>query len=399
MRVVLLLMTLHNKFIMKRFCLLCTFLLPGCLLGAQGIRFGHGSLADALAEAKAKGKFVFVDAYTTWCGPCRMMSAKTFPDSAVGAFFNARFVSLKMDTEKGEGPALAQRYGIAYFPTLLFFNAEGEIAHKAVGYYNPEEFLRLGQKAGDPAANLLALENRYNKGERSPELLHALTEIKSAALDPAAGELANDYLKTQTEPGSPENMDFIMRYVTDPYSAGFAFLKKNRAAFVAKFSEKTVKQKIDGVFDDYLQSHPKLQLGEIQRLYGIVYPEQGERLASNYRLTYYRQRGDMDNFAKAAVDHYTRYPSDDADELNEIAWLFVQNVSDPAMLEKAVVWVQKSIALRETNYNQDTLARLYLKTGRKKQAAAAARRAIELAKTAGEDATQSQELLEKINGK
>lgn len=384
---------------MKHFCLFFAFLLSGSPLGAQGIRFGHGSLADAVADAKAEGKLVFVDAYTTWCGPCRMMSAKTFPDSAVGAYFNDRFVSLKIDAEKGEGPALAQRYGIAYFPTLLFFNAEGEMTHKAVGYYNPEEFLRLGRKAADPAANLLALENRYDKGERSPELLLALTEIKSAALDPAAGELANDYLKTQTEPGSPENMDFIMRYVTDPYSAGFDFLEKNRAAFAAKFSEKAVKQKIDGVFDDYLQNHPKLQLGEIQRLYGIVYPEQGERLASNYRLTYYRQRGDMDNFAKSAVDHYARYPSDDADELNEIAWLFAQNVTDPAMLEKAVAWAQQSIALRETNYNQDTLARLYLKTGRKKQAAAAARRAIELAKTAGEDATQSQELLEKINGK
>lgn len=384
---------------MKHHCLIFAFLFQFGWLHSQGIQFGHGSLADALADAKAEGKLVFVDAYTSWCGPCRMMSAKTFPDSAVGAYFNARFVSLKVDTEKGEGPALAQRYGVAYFPTLLFLNTEGEVAHKAVGYFNPEQFLRLGQKADDPSANLLALENRYGKGERSPELLFALTELKSAALDPAATELANTYLKTQTDPGSDANMDFIMRYVTDPYSEGFSFLQKNRGAFENKFSKKEVKQKIDGLFEDYLQGHPKLQLGEIQRLYGRVYPEQGERLASNYRLTYYRKRGDMVNFAKSAVDHYTRYPTDDADELNEMASLFAENVADPDMLEKALAWALQSVSLHESSYNQDTLARLYLKTGKKKQAAAAARRAIELAKTAGEDATQSQELLERINGK
>ena len=368
-------------------------------LMAQGIQFGHTSFAEALAKAGEENKLVFIDAYTTWCGPCKLMSAKTFPDSAVGAFFNAHFVSIKIDAEKDEGPELVRRYGISYYPTLLFINAKGVLAHKAVGYYKPEEFLKLGQKAGDPTSNLLALEARFRNGDRGQELLFALTEIKSAALDPAAGDLANDYLKTQTNLGSPENMDFIMHYVDDPFSEGFGFLQKNRPDFETRYSKKEVKQKIDGVFEDYLQQHPKLQLGEVQRLYGKVYPEQGERLASNYRLTYYRQRSDMANFAKAAVDHYTRFPSDDADELNEIAWLFVQNLTDVAMLEKALAWAQQSVALSETSYNQDTLARIYLKLGKKRQAAAAARRAIELAKTAGEDPTQSQELLEKINGK
>lgn len=392
-------MKAHNKIVLmqKLACLLIFFPI---LLSAQGIRFEHELLlADALKKAKAENKLVFVDAYTTWCGPCKLMTSRTFPDSTVGEYFNGGFINLKIDMEKGEGPALALRYGVEFFPTLLFLNTEGKIAHKAVGYHNPVEFLKLGKTAGDPAANLLALETRYRKGERSATLLRMLTEIKNAAFDPAAGELANDYLKTQADPGSPENMDFIMRYVDDPFSEGFRFMQKNRVAFEARFSGKEVKQKIDGLFDNYLERHPNLQLGEVQRLYGTVYPEQGERLASNYRLTYYRQREDMKNFALSAVDHYTRFPTDDADELNEIAWLFAQNVNDPAMLEKAVEWALQSVSLRENNFNQDTLARLYLKLGRKKQAAIAARRAIELAKTAGEDATQTQELLEKINGK
>ncbi|GAB4488015.1 MAG: hypothetical protein OHK0019_03770 [Saprospiraceae bacterium] len=385
---------------MRQKLALSLVLSPFLLFAQNGIRFEQDlTLFNALKKAKTEQKLVFVDAYTTWCGPCKMMAAKVFPDSAVGAYFNAHFINLKMDMEKGEAPGLAQRYGVEFFPTLLFLDGEGQVVHKAVGYHNAEEFLTLAKTAADPSANLLALETRYRKGERNTDLLKALTNAKSAAFDPATGHLANEYLKTQTNLSSPENMDFIMRYVDDPFSEGFRFFQKNRAAFEEKFSQKEVKQKLDGIFENYLQKHPNLQLGEVQRLYGAVYPEQGERLASNYRLTYYQQREDMVNFAKAALDHYTRYPSNDADELNEIAFLFAQNVNDPAMLQEALKWAEQSVSIRESHYNQDTLARLYLKTGKKKQAAAAARRSIQLAKTAGEDASQTEQLLEKINGK
>ena len=373
---------------------------PFFLFAQNGIRFEHELLlADALKKAKAEGKIVFMDAYTTWCGPCKMLSARTFPDSAVGAFFNARFVNLKTDMEKGEGPALALKYGVEYYPTLLFINAEGQLVHKAVGFYNAEEILKLAGTATNPETNLLALEARYRKGERNSALLLALTETRGAAYDAATGQMANEYLKTQGKLNSPENMDFIMQYVDDPFSEGFKSLQNNRTAYETKYSAKEVKQKIDVLFENYLQHHPNLQLGEVQRIYGIAYPEQGERLASNYRIAYYRQREDVKNFALAAVDHYKRYPSSDADELNEIAFLFVQNVTDPVLLQTAVGWSEKSIAIRESSSNQDTLARLYLLLGKKKQAATAARRAIELAKNAGEDTKQTEQLLVKINGK
>lgn len=386
----------------------CTRLLTAVLiisaasrLSAQnGIRFEHDMLlADALKKAQTEGKLVFMDAYTTWCGPCKMMASKVFPDSSAGAFFNQHFVNLKVDMEKGEGTSLALKYNVEYFPTLLFINAEGQVVHKAVGFHTAPEFVSLATIAINPAANLLALETRYGKGERNADLLRLLTEARGAAYDPSTGQLANEYLKTQRNLSSPANMDIIMRYVDDPFSDGFKSLQKNRASYEQKYSAREVQQKVDGVFEGYLQSHPKLQLGEVQRLYGTVYPEQGERLASNYRLSYYREREDMKNFGLAAVDHYTRFPCTDADELNEMAYLFAQNITDPAMLQKAVEWSQKSISIKESSLNQDTLARLYLLLGKKKQAATAARRSIELAQTAGEDASQTKLLLEKINGK
>lgn len=46
---------------------------------------------------------VFMDCYTSWCGPCKMMAQEVFSREDVGQFMNTRFVNVKLDMEKGEG--------------------------------------------------------------------------------------------------------------------------------------------------------------------------------------------------------------------------------------------------------------------------------------------------------
>ena len=53
-----------------------------------GIVFFKGSLKDAKAKAKKENKLIFIDCYTTWCGPCKNMSKKTFVNKEVGEYYN-----------------------------------------------------------------------------------------------------------------------------------------------------------------------------------------------------------------------------------------------------------------------------------------------------------------------
>ncbi|MFN0176249.1 MAG: thioredoxin family protein [Saprospiraceae bacterium] len=368
-------------------------------LPAQGIHFEHGTFAETLAKAKSQGKQVFLDAFTSWCGPCKVMSKEVFPDSSAGAFFNKNFVSIKFDMERGEGVDISSRYNIWVYPTLLFLDGSGEVQHRSAGYHNPQELIALGTTALDTSRNLAALEKKYASGNRRREFLLKYLEAKTASYDPDAGSLANDFLKTEADLGTPENMDLLMRHIDDPYSAGFQFLLKNRPIFEEKFGNREVKVKIETVFEGYLQSHPGLQLGEVQRLYGTVYPEGGEVLASRYRLDYYRQRSDQENFARSAIDHYSRYPSDDPDELNEMASIFAEELREPDYLRIALGWVKKAISLQETSYTQYTLAKVWAKMGKKKAARKAAKRSLELAKAEGEDTMLVEEFLEGLKKK
>lgn len=112
-----------------------------------GIVFFNGNWKQALNKAKAEKKIIFLDAYASWCGPCKVMARKTFRNSDVAKFYNKNFINIAMDMEKGEGPTLARRYPLNAYPTLMFINAKGELVAKAVGYYKAEAFLELGKKA------------------------------------------------------------------------------------------------------------------------------------------------------------------------------------------------------------------------------------------------------------
>lgn len=107
----------------------------------DGIQFSSGLLSDILAKAKREGKLVFVDCYTTWCGPCKMLSRTSFPKAVAGEYFNPRFVSVQIDMEKGEGPALAKKWGISSYPTMMVLTADGEVLGTIVGFRQAEQLV------------------------------------------------------------------------------------------------------------------------------------------------------------------------------------------------------------------------------------------------------------------
>ena len=69
----------------------------------QGTVFEKGTLKELLALADEQDKYLFVDVYATWCGPCQIMAKQIFPQQKVGEFFNKTFVNAKFDAEKGDG--------------------------------------------------------------------------------------------------------------------------------------------------------------------------------------------------------------------------------------------------------------------------------------------------------
>jgi thioredoxin 1 len=130
------------------------FCLALCLTGlaqdkpkATEIHFIENAWSDALKQAAEQHKYIFVDAYATWCGPCKMLKATTFKDKKVADFYNQNFVNISIDMEKGVGPELASQWRIDAYPTLIIFNAKGKPVLGTVGYIPATELLKFGKDA------------------------------------------------------------------------------------------------------------------------------------------------------------------------------------------------------------------------------------------------------------
>lgn len=123
-----------------------------------GIVFEELSLEEALAKAKAEGKYVFLDCYTSWCGPCKVMSKQVFVRKAVGDLFNPTCINIKIDMENGEGPEIAKRYGVMAYPTMFVLNADGSVKYRLQGGMEAGHFLLKAGNALNPAISYTELK-------------------------------------------------------------------------------------------------------------------------------------------------------------------------------------------------------------------------------------------------
>ncbi len=114
---------------------------------SSGIDFFHGTFEEAKVKAKKENKLIFMDAYTTWCGPCKRMAREAFPNPQVAEYFNSKFINVKMDMERGEGPALGRQYKVMAYPSLFFIRGDGSVAHRSVGMKTAPALVELGKVA------------------------------------------------------------------------------------------------------------------------------------------------------------------------------------------------------------------------------------------------------------
>ena len=98
---------------MKKTLLLVAALFYFVGLNAQGVIFEKGTWKEVLEKANRENKIIFVDIYTSWCGPCKNVAKTVFPNAEFGAYYNEHFINFQVDAEKGEGPAFVKR--LSYF--------------------------------------------------------------------------------------------------------------------------------------------------------------------------------------------------------------------------------------------------------------------------------------------
>lgn len=385
-----------------RFFTLFALLIFSLSVAAQeegGVVFQEKTFDELLADAKAQDKLIFIDAYTTWCGPCKMMTAKVFPQEAVGSVYNKKFINAKFDMEKGEGPELARRFSVMAYPTYLFVNGDGELVHKGLGYIPATELLALADVA-ESDENLLALSNRYEGGDRNPEFVSSyINTLNDVYEKERAAEVTDAYLSgiDKKEWTSEPVMQMIMANPGELKGDRFQFMVANADAFKKMSSSARYVSSLQNILiPSFMEAKGSRALPALEEINPFLDENAGamaEQLKANYAMIF-AQRNDPDNYPAAVVTYFNTYPSDDAMELNSVAWTFYESVEDANYLKYALGWAMQSVSLDKQYMNMDTLAWLYKKMGNDAKAKEVAQEAIELAKASGEDYSSTLPILE-----
>lgn len=386
---------------MKKLAIFSSILI-GVLAFGQGIKFEDTSFASVLAKAKKENKLIFIDAYASWCGPCKLMAKNIFPLKNVGDYYNSHFVNAKIDMEKGEGIDLAKKYNVKAFPTYLFINGNGEEVHRTLGYVEENDFVQFAKDAEDPNKRLTALKQKFENGEKDPEFLKNLAGLTIYNDAEFAGKVLDRYFQAKASMDQ-EDVQLLLSGTQSTESPLYKIFKDKKADIVKilpadryEMFDKNIKMNtiVKKAYNpDTKTWDDNYFLAETQK---FLSKEESEKILKRAKANRALKNKDVATYEKLTLDLYKDYSAASSEELNAIAWNFFENVTTKSSLEKAILWAQESVKKDENSANTDTLANLYNKAGDKKNAKLWAEKAIALAKSKGEDASDTEKLLKSL---
>ncbi len=352
-------------------------------LNAQGIEFFEGSWQEALEKAKSEGKIIFVDAFATWCGPCKRMAKTVFPDEAVGKFYNKHFVNLKLDMERGEGLKFRQKYPVSAFPTLYYIDANGEVVSKVRGAQQVESFINIGKEALSKVDYSKAYAEEYEGGNRDPELIYKYVRALNRSGKPSL-KVANDYLQSQSDLTTAHNLKFILEATTVADSKIFDLLIEYRSKIEAVTSEEAVRERIlnacEGTVERAIEYRSEALLEEAKEKMKKHYPEAANSFALQEDMHFCLALNESEDYLDACKKYAKKEAKGDPEELLDLAKTISKHYSaQSAAMEQAEEFA-KDAAKRGNQYNYYFFyAQILNQNGKKEEAREAAFQSLKLA--------------------
>lgn len=402
-------------------------------IGGNGIIWSKGlNWKEIKAQAKNENKYIFIDAFATWCGPCKAMDMNVYVNPRVGEVMNNKFISVKVQMDSTgkdneevqkwykDARMLMAAYKVDGFPTLLFFTPEGRIIAKSVGYRDTTAFVELADFASDPKRlQFYADLDAYRNGKRNYSVMPGLVKTMMELLNDKKGanEIAADY-KAHYLDKLPEdqlltrkNLEFIypdhlnLIHNTDDRFFKLFFSKPdivdsllhNKGAALYFVNYRIAKDEIwNKLFANDTTSVPLIQNPDWKELYRNISVKFGERFAHQIvpdgKIKFYRRIKDWRTWAILQKEKLKKNPpqppkskqyllTSDTWKLNRIAWDAFLHCNDKSVLQQALRWSDLSIQLEQPKPNiqyLDTRANLLYKLGRVKEAIAQEEKAVSI---------------------
>lgn len=363
-----------------------------------GVEFTHGlSWKEIKTKAKAENKYIFVDCFTTWCGPCKMISTKIFPSKEVGAFFNQNFINVKVQMDKtshdkedvkawySDVDTIAKIGKVVNFPTFLYFTPAGELIHRYVGApIESNEFIEYAKGALDSTTQYISLKKKFESTlDPDPSLLRSMAIAFSRNSDTKnrdgekAQKCVDEFISKSNIKDllTKENIEFMRRFTNNINDKGFEIFRRYGAEIDSVEGEGSSQYIVEEIVF-YKEVLPLIQdktnpdWMKIEETIHSICPEYSDLIVAKARITYFQEHKEWKYFVKE-VEQWIQMVSNKSlsEDLKGYVWTILTSCKDKNFLEKALEW--NEIALKQDKTNLSILvahANILYQLGRNKQA-------------------------------
>ena len=369
---------------------------------AQDVVFFEGSWEELNAAAAAQNKYIMVDAYTDWCGPCKQMDKMMFHDNAeVAAVMNENFISYKIDCERDFGLVFSRKFKVAGYPTLLFFNSNGQLIDRQMGF----EHVTASFVADLRAVLALDPNDTYQYDAKMLDMpwpdfyVQAFRDANNENWKYPKDADPNAFLAAQEDLTSEMAWAVMSRFnnIDEKY---LNYFKENYKTYKRKYKKETENKIQSHLFNEVAvaastsdEQRFKAALAEVP----VYLPEDAEELAGWMMSYYYMQTKDWSNYASLMqkdIDAGDREIS--LNEINNTAWRIYLECEDQQIIKQAISWFNPYLNDMDDFNSMDTYASLLFKAGELEQSEKWAIKAIAVGEASGSDVSVTKDLLERI---
>lgn len=372
---------------------------------AQNINFQDNmEFSEILKKAKTENKIIFLDAYASWCGPCKMMEKNVFNKESVQEYYNANFINVRFDMEKGEGMDLARIYGVRSYPTFLFIDGDGKIIYKSMGYQPEKEFLETGKNAKKTTEEVVTKRLQFEKGEKDLSFLKQLFfETYKIEID-FAKKVAERYFQNKKDKNfSKEEAFMLFNILKSSDSPYYQLFIDNKTEITKYISEKAYSDFDTSIkLNTLLQEAINKEINEIddekylKNAVNITSEKEANKVLNDFKMNYYFSVKNFDKFTETSLKYFQNENEQRKNKLMEISYIIAENVKNKDLLTVPTKWVEKSVNENENLDNTYILAKLYFTMEKNSDAKIYALKSFNLSKKIGRNTDLQEKLLKEI---
>ena len=404
---------------MKIIKLLLLIALPLSLLAQhneRGIQFIHNKTwNDIKKQAKKEKKYIFVDCFTTWCGPCKYMSRAIFTNDSVGKFMNENFLSYKAQIDSStkdndeiknsyaDFALINKEYDIQVYPTFLFFAPNGNLVHKFTGSMPVQEFITAVKKSLNPETQYYNLIKQFQTNKTDVSLLKKLMTAAAEAYDDA-NPYFEAYVKTQKSMFTNENMGYLKSFSEKTTDTAFKIILNNQTRYdEIEGNGKANELIVSVILNNYMRKlfRKKGSADMDEETVGVIrknFPKQASQVLALARLSILSTPPeDWKKYENALTDYMKSYGDITTNnaQLNEFSWNIFLHGENESNVKEALNWSRKSLSGKDIDNPgyMDTYANLLYRSGSVEEAIKWETKAMDLEK---EDKASYQETIKKM---